>query len=327
MAVDPMAVDPMADPMTPDVRRILVGLDGSLPSREALVAATLLAQVLEAELEGLFVEEEIWHRVGSLMGRGVESGPVAEPGSAALVGARLIGGYTGMARPTVGEGLGRELRALARKMALHLEEVSARASLRSRFRVERGRPEAVILLAAADADLVTVGRVGRSHGRAGRLGTTARTLVEKSDTPVLLLPQGARLGGRVVVIPDGERPGGHPSPGPVSGLALGAQLARTWEAPLLVILPRPQGAGSASGEGGVSREERRMLEIRGQLDRMGVEDAALHLVSSLNPATLGRLLGTDQGTLVVVERGSPLVAGERLEGTLAALRRVAMLLV
>ena len=322
MAVDSMGVDLM----TPDVRRILVGLDGSLPSREALVAAALLAQVLEAELEGLFVEEEAWHRVGGVRGMGIATGLATEAGPATM-GARLIGAYTGTARPMESEGLGRELRSLARKMALHLEEVSARASLRSRFRVERGRPEAVILLAAADADLVTVGRVGRSHGRAGRLGTTARTLVEKSDTPVLLLPQGARLGGRVVVIPDGVRAGGHLSPGPVSSLELGAQLARSWEAPLLVILPRRQGAGSASGEGGVSREERRMLEIRGRLDQMGVEDAALHLVSSLNPATLGRLLGTDEGTMVVVERGSPLVAGERLEGTLAAFRRVAMLLV
>jgi len=321
MAVDSMAVDPMGvDLMTPDVRRILVGLDGSLPSREALVAAALLAQVLEAELEGLFVEEEAWHRVGGV-------GPAER-------GARLIGAYTGTVRPLVGGGLGRELRSLARKMALHLEEVSARASLRSRFRVERGRPEAVILLAAADADLVTVGRVGRSHGRAGRLGTTARTLVEKSDTPVLLLPQGARLGGRVVVIPDGERPGGHPGrrpgprpDGPGPGLDLGAQLARTWGAPLVVILPRAGGADRARAEGVVGPDERRIREVQARLPQLGVEDATLHLVSSLNAATLGRLLGSGEGTLAVVERGSPLVAGERLEATLAAFRRVAMLLV
>ena len=282
-----------------------MGLDGSLPSREALAAAAILAQVIEAELEGLFVEEEAWHRVG----------------------ARLIGAYTGTARPLESEGLGRELRALARKMALHLEEVSARASLKSRFRVERGRPESVILLAAADADLVTVGRVARSHGRAGRLGTTARTLVEKSDTPVLLLPQGARLGGRVVVIPDGERAGGAHGSRPGSSLELGAQLARTWEAPLHVILPSARGEGEANAEADVSPDERRILEIRGRLGQLGVEDAALHLVASLTPATLGRLLGTAQGMLVVVERGSPLVAGERLEATMAALRRVAMLLV
>jgi len=319
MRVGPMRVGPM----TADVRRILVGLDGSVTSREALEVAARLAQVLEAELEGLFVEEEAWHRVGRAGG---------------WAGVQLIGAYTGTARSLEGGRLGQELRSMARRMARHLEELSIRTSLRSRFRVERGRPETVLLAAATEVDLVTVGRVGRSRGRVGRLGTTARTLVEGSTVPLLLLPEGTaaglRLGGRVVVVLDaeevgavsdvrevgaaaagaGEAPGADTAPPPALDLA--AHLARSWEGGLEVILPR------GADEETAARIQARIEALRRHLTRLGVHDAVVRLAPAGERAP-----PPSSDALVILERGSAWVAGGRLEGTLASLRRVAVLLV
>jgi nucleotide-binding universal stress UspA family protein len=48
------------------LRRILVAIDTSGHSREALEAAATLARLTEAQIHGLFVQEEQWGRIGNL---------------------------------------------------------------------------------------------------------------------------------------------------------------------------------------------------------------------------------------------------------------------
>ncbi len=273
------------------IRRILVALDTSAHSRRALGVAAQLARVLEAELEGLFVEEDAWHRLGTF-------------GSV-----RLVRPYTGSVGTVESEGLRRELESVARRLARLLEETGTRLEVKWRFRVERGRAERVILGAAGEVDLVTVGRTGLSPGRTGRVGRTARALVKDSKTPLLLLHEGAELGRRIVLLYDG-------SAGAEQGLALAARLARKRECPLEVVVPRAPGPEA----------ERLVDRLRERLQGPEAEGADIHLVSRLGATDLGRIVGARGDALLVASRSSPLFSGAQLAPTLSALRSPLLLL-
>lgn len=258
------------------VRRILIGLDGSAHSRRALEAAVELARVFEAEVEGLFVEEDSWHRPG-LSG-----------------GGRVVGAYTGTVRTLEPGELGRELGAAARRLARLVEEAGGRLRLTSSFRVERGRPDAVILGAAGSVDLIAVGCVGRAPGKAGRLGRTARALIESSDRPVLLLGAGAQLGRRIVLVHEAGETSDR-------ALSLALQLAGRWGVTLELLTAEPsalRGATASDGEDGVR----------------------VHRVDAITPGALIRHVGPRTGTLVVVSRSGRLLAESDAEATILRLQ-------
>jgi hypothetical protein len=54
--------------------------------------------------------------------------------------------------------------------------------------VAHGRPAQVVLDAAADADVVVVGRHRRDLEHVARLGPTAREVIAQSDIPVEVVP-------------------------------------------------------------------------------------------------------------------------------------------
>lgn len=169
------------------IRRIVVGVDGSVRSRRALQAGAELALRLKAELEGLLVEEEDWYRMESY-GFG-----------------RLIGAYTGVSRPAERPRIARELRSQARRVEALVRDLARSRELQARFRSERGRPDQVLRRAAAEADLVIVAHLGRGRGGVRALGTTARALVRECDTPLLLLPEGRGTAGRILWVTDGSQ--------------------------------------------------------------------------------------------------------------------------
>jgi nucleotide-binding universal stress UspA family protein len=164
------------------IRRVVVGLDGSRRSRTLLAAAARLAHHLEAQLEGVYVEEEQWLRTGP-------TGTI-----------RIVGSYTGAVRAFESADLDREIRSTSRRLAGLLEEMGRKLQLESTFRKERGRPEEVLLRAASNAELITLGVVGHTPGGVFRIGSTARALAEQSETPLLLLPDGGRISPLVLLV-------------------------------------------------------------------------------------------------------------------------------
>lgn len=223
-----------------EARRILVALDASAASLGALAAAATLARRLGAALEGLFVEDEDLLRLAALPFAGLVRSP---------------GGARERLDPAAAEAT---LRAVAAHAREALERTAAHQGLTSTFRVVRGRVAFEILEAAAGADLAVLG--ASSHGRLARgaMGATARTAAERSRTPVLLLPLGARLGGGVAALDDGTPAGSRAlaaarrvapedqAPARVSCSATDAApsaeaLVRL--APSLVILPAPLALG------------------------------------------------------------------------------------
>lgn len=169
------------------IRRILVALDASQHSLEALRAAVNLASSLEAEmLEGLFVEDVNLLKVAGL--------PVArEIRYPFNVAARL--------EPARME---RQLRAQATQARHALVAACEREQIKWSFRVVRGEVAHKVLEAAAEADLLSLGIASRPLLRRAQPGSTARAAAMDSSKSVLLIPPGADIRPPIVVAHDGS---------------------------------------------------------------------------------------------------------------------------
>lgn len=168
------------------IRRILVALDASQPSLAALAAAVELATRLQAELQGLFVEDVNLLRL------------------AGLPFAREIHLPSATIRPIDGPTLERELHAWAARVRQILAAAASQARVDWSFRVVRGHVATELLAAAQEADLLSLGVTSGQLTRRRHLGSTARLVAAESPRTVLLLQQGEKLGQSVVVVYDGS---------------------------------------------------------------------------------------------------------------------------
>ncbi|EGV16593.1 universal stress protein [Thiocapsa marina] len=125
------------------IRRIAVALDASPHSLQGLTLAAGIAAALDAELEGVFVEDtELLRLAGLPFLRELRLATLCESALDA-------------------ERLERELRAAARGVRERLERTAVELGVNWSFRVWRGDLEAEILGAALDAELFALGRIGR----------------------------------------------------------------------------------------------------------------------------------------------------------------------
>lgn len=191
-----------------EIRRILVALDASPHSLSALRAAARLAASLEAELRGLFVEEEELLRLSSLSVREVD-----------LLSART--------RPLEERHVRRHVRRQRRRARREMERTANRREVRWSFSSTRGSVGVELRSAAGEADLVMVGTRGWTPGR--RPGSTVLRLLREAPAPVMILRRGTEIGRRVYAVYDGSPPARR-------GLAAAIQIARRGELPLVVLL-------------------------------------------------------------------------------------------
>lgn len=180
-------------------RRIVVGLDASPASLDALAAAAALAGRLGADLAGLFVEDEDLIRLAGLPFAGVVRVP--------------SGVREGIDRPQAEA----ELRALAARAREALERAASAQRVACTFRVARGRVVAEVLASADAPDLLVLGAGGHRRSGAARLGDTARAAADRARSSVLVLRRGGRLGKPVVAVDDG-------TPGAARALAVARAL-------------------------------------------------------------------------------------------------------
>ncbi len=168
------------------IRRILVALDASRHSLAALRGAAKLAHSLEAELEGLFVEDADLLKVAGL--------PMAQELQFPLgIKVRLD-----LAR------MERQLRAQASRARQALASVCREEQVEWTFRVVRGDVSAEILEAAARADLLSLGKASRPLIQREQTGSTARAAATQAPRSVLLIPREADIRSPVVVPHNGS---------------------------------------------------------------------------------------------------------------------------
>lgn len=168
------------------IERILVAIDASPHSLAALEAAVDLAARFDAELAGIFVEDENLLR---LAGRP----SVIE-----------IGIFTATRRRIDGEELERQMRVQSRRVRRIFTLTTERAHVRRSFRVVRGTILSEVLAAASEADVLVLGQAGWSLLRRGQLGSTVRGILPEKFGLALILKEGTCLGEPLVVIYDGS---------------------------------------------------------------------------------------------------------------------------
>ncbi|MCA9971839.1 MAG: universal stress protein [Anaerolineales bacterium] len=151
------------------IRRILVAVDASAASVAALEAAVSLASDLDAELVGLFVEDVNLVRLAEL--------PAAQ--QVRLISAR--------AQPLDRDHVAQTLRGQAARARRALQAAADEADVPTEFHVVRGQVTAAVLAAAAEADLVILGRRARPLTRRHRLGSTARAALTAVPRSLMLV--------------------------------------------------------------------------------------------------------------------------------------------
>lgn len=175
--------------MTKRIRRVIVGLDPVQQSRALLEAAAELAGRMQAELLGLFVEnQDLLHFAG-------------------LPFAREMGFESATRRALDVESMERTLRALAREARQALESAAEGTRVQWSFRVVRGAPAAELLAAAEETDLLiaNLGAVPEPPARvsvrivhAGDAEALRAALEEEGGCILLLAGADARLLGETL---------------------------------------------------------------------------------------------------------------------------------
>ena len=167
------------------VRRVLVALDSATPGTVLVEAAVDFAKYIEAELEGLFVEDIDLMRLAEL--------PFAQ----------ALSLPAGLPQPLDLAVLEGELRALAAGAQHALETRAREMNVRCSFRVVRGRLEAEVRAAAGAADLVILERGGGFVTRHVRLSSSAARAAISAAHPVLLLRGPGAAIESIVAVYDG----------------------------------------------------------------------------------------------------------------------------
>lgn len=168
------------------INRILVALDASPNSLAALKAAVDLAISFDAELAGLFVEDENIFRLADW--------PFVYE----------IGLFTGINRRVGSAELQRQIKLQARTVRRTFSGISQRAQVRWQFNTVRGPVITEVLTAASEADVLVLGRTGRSLHRHGRLGSTVSGILQEQFGLLLIMHEGSLARPPLAVVYDGS---------------------------------------------------------------------------------------------------------------------------
>ena len=166
------------------IQRILVALDASPPSLAALETAVNLAERLDAELQGLFVEDINLLRLAQL--------PFA----------RELRFPSHAAQEVDTPQMEEQLRGQAAQAQRLLRQLAESRNITYSFTVVRGVVAASLLKATLDSDLLVLGRASHSLVRTKRLGSTAQTAVTQAERSVLLVHPHADLNRPPLLIYD-----------------------------------------------------------------------------------------------------------------------------
>lgn len=260
--------------LSPQTRRILVALDASRHSLTALKAAAELAALMQAELQGLYVEDINLIRLSHL--------PFVDE----------IGLYSATQRPYDNRTAEREFRILANQMRRAVAQTAISARVNWSFEVIRGRVNHELLAASNRAELLTLGRVGRTPGK--RFGSTAQALLKQAVCPLFLLAEEG-LTFPLTVIHTG-------SPTSDRALKLAATLMRGREGALLLLV-------ATDPQQSEDEREQRAHRLKVDLENDDLNDGlAVQVTIMDNLEQLPQVLhGLQHGTLILPAELAPLL--------------------
>lgn len=246
--------------MTPSfsIRRMLVALDLSAVARSSLPAALRLATQLNAEVQGLFVEDA--RLMALCVGEGLPTRHVS----------RVTGLPEVLDRGAMEAGLRAQSAALSRHVAATATALRHPCALR----ILRGDVAESLVAETDQGDLLVLSR------RPGHVGPVLAATIRAVSAPMLILPPGANPGqGRVVVIADTTEFLEH-------ALAAAERFRHDSRRTVEVVLASPAAITEADGLAGATGMPIRITPCSDDTDLSGhiPSDTDLVIVSPANPA-------------------------------------------
>ncbi len=258
------------------VRQILVAMDASTSSINALQAAVDLAERFDADLIGLFVEDINLLRLAQL--------PFA----------REVSFFSPLPRPLKSLEIEMQLRAQAERMRRLLAQSAEQRGVAWMFRIARGSVAAEILSAGAQADLLIMGKIGRSLPGLQRMGSTVRMMLLQRKGMTMVLQSRVQFTLPVATVYDG-------SPVARKALEIAAFLVRSKKGRLLVFV--------------LAETERRAHEfqqaVMERLEGLGLE-ADMRMLVRPSPEDLARRIVQATAGPVVLPCSADWLEGEQL---------------
>lgn len=199
------------------VERILVALDPSAHSLAALKAAAVMAARFEAKLLALFVEDVNVRRLTEI--------PFVQE----------VGFYTGSCRRVETRELSRQLRVQAGSIRRHFRRRTQHIEARCTFREIRGRVASEVLKAAAEADVIILGKGAWSAVDTGRLAPEVRQVLGEAPASTLVLQADTEVEPPVRVVYTG-------TPLAQKALSIAAKLAEDGRMLVFVLADDPDRA-------------------------------------------------------------------------------------
>jgi len=246
------------------IERIVVALDPSAHSRAALEAAARMAARLGAELQALFIEDVNIRRLTEL--------PFVQE----------VGLYTGSCRRVEVHELSRQLRVQAGRMRHHFGAITQHIETQCTFQEIRGSVTSEVLSAAAEADVVILGKGAWSPFETERLAPMVREVLIDVPASSLVLQAGSRVEPPMRVVYDGT-PLGH------KAVATAAELVRGEDRFLTVFI-------LADDKDEAARQED---DVRQQLEGAGLEISFQRLTEA-SVSRLSHLVAHEErGTLLL----------------------------
>jgi nucleotide-binding universal stress UspA family protein len=198
------------------LQRILVALNASPHSQAALDAAVRLAEAFEADVQGLFVENEALRR------------------AAQLPFSREVRAYTVSPKRLDDRRIQRQLRYQAEYAEHTLQYAAEQAEVAYDFDTVEGRVTHELVRAAAEVDLLVLGKTSTASSRR-RLGSTSQTVLAEAPTSVLVLRESVAAQQPILTYYDGTETAD-------TALRTAVQMVRRAPRPLTVLLPPPDDA-------------------------------------------------------------------------------------
>lgn len=244
------------------IERILVALDPSVHSRALLRVGASIAARFEAELLALFVEDANIRRITEL--------PFVQE----------VGIYSGSCRRVeVGE-LTRQLRVQVGSLRREFRVATRHIETRCTFQRIRGRVAAEVLRAAAEADVIILGKGAWSAVDTGRMAPDVREVLRRAPASTLLLQAESEVQFPLRVVYDGSGLA-------AKALAITARLAEDGDVTVFVLADDAERAGELQSQ------------VRDQLQDTDLRPA----FKTLTEASVSRLAylvaHEGQGTLVL----------------------------
>jgi len=242
------------------VERILVALDPSEHSLAAIEAAARLASRLDAELIGLFVEDVNVRRLADL--------PFVQE----------VGFFTAGCRRVETQELSRQLRVQVGRVRRRFRSTTRRVETRCMFRQVRGRVAPEVLRAAAEADVVILGKGAWSPFETERLTPAVREVLSQAPASTLVLRAGTRVESPMRAVYDGTSLGDR-------ALSIAARLAEDGHLMVFILADDPDRA-SRLREAARERLKERDLELTFQTLTESSVSRLAHLVAHEELGTL-----------------------------------------